>query len=157
MSTYFYKERDGRSAFPQDSFFDVLTGKIPAEKYRDKIVLIGPTAAGVSNIFVTPVSSAMPAVELEAHTVSSLLQGHFFAVPSGAAWAELGVFVLVAVSLIVLLPRFSARAGAAVTTAIAALLIGTHFVLMSAKGLWLQLMLPLVLLVVGHVLLVTKR
>jgi eukaryotic-like serine/threonine-protein kinase len=157
MSTYFYKDRDGRPAFAQDSFFDVLTGKIPAEKYRDKIVLIGPTAAGLSNIFVTPVSSAMPSVELEAHTVSSLLQGHFFAIPTWASWVELLVFALVAAYLIALLPRFSARAGATVTAGIAALLLVAHFVLMTGQGLWLQLMLPLVLLVVGHVLLVTKR
>ena len=47
MYTYFYKDRDGRPAFPVDSFYDVLTGKIPAAKYADKIVLIGATAAGV--------------------------------------------------------------------------------------------------------------
>jgi eukaryotic-like serine/threonine-protein kinase len=157
MSTYFYKDRDGRPAFSEDSFFDVLNGKIPAEKYRDKIVLIGPTAAGLSNIFVTPVSSAMPAVELEAHTVSSLLQGHFFVVPTWASWVEFLVFLLVAAYLIMLLPRFSARAGAMVSAGIAALLLAAHFVLMTGQGVWLQLMLPLVLLVVGHVLLVTKR
>ena len=42
MYTYFYKDRDGRPAFPVDSFYDVYVGKIPVEKYRDKIVLIGP-------------------------------------------------------------------------------------------------------------------
>ena len=45
MHTYFYKDREGRPAFPVDSFYDVLSGKIPAEKYRDKIVLIGASAA----------------------------------------------------------------------------------------------------------------
>ena len=30
MYTYFYKDRDGRAAFPIDSFFDVYSGKIPA-------------------------------------------------------------------------------------------------------------------------------
>ena len=49
MHTYFYKDKDGRPAFPVDSFYDVLTGKIPAEKYRDKIVLIGASAAGVGS------------------------------------------------------------------------------------------------------------
>jgi CHASE2 domain-containing sensor protein len=32
-----------------DSFFDVTSGKIPVDKYKDKIVLIGPTAAGVGS------------------------------------------------------------------------------------------------------------
>jgi serine/threonine-protein kinase len=44
--TYFYKDRDGRPAFRVDSFFDVYSGKIPLDSFRDKIVLIGPTAAG---------------------------------------------------------------------------------------------------------------
>src|SRR3954464_9390869 len=43
-----------------------------------------------------------------------------------------------------------------VTSAIAALLTACHFTLMTGQGLWLQLMLPLVLLVIGHVLLVTN-
>ena len=47
MRPYFYKGVGDRPAIPIDSFFDVLSGKIPADKYKDKIVLIGATAAGV--------------------------------------------------------------------------------------------------------------
>src|SRR6185312_8960119 len=59
MYTYFYKDRDGRTAFPIDSFFDVYSGKIPAAKYADKIVLIGATATGVGASQVTPISAQM--------------------------------------------------------------------------------------------------
>jgi len=157
MFTYFYKDRDGRPAIQEDSFYDVASGKIPPEKYRDKIVLIGPTAAGVGSIFVTPVNPAMPAVELQAHTVSSLLQGHFFVAPTWGWIVERVVYLLVALYLITLLPRLSAGLGAVVSAGIVALLLTTHFVLMTGQGLWLQFMLPLALLVIGHVLLVTKR
>ncbi len=157
MFTYFYKDRDGRSAIQEDSFYDVASGKIPLEKYRDKIVLIGPTAAGVGSIFVTPVSPAMPAVELQAHTVSSLLQGHFFVAPTWGWVVERAVYLLVAVYLIALLPRLSAGLGAVFSAGIVAVLVATHFVLMTGQGMWLQFMLPLALLVIGHVLLVTKR
>jgi serine/threonine-protein kinase len=157
MYTYFYKDRDGRPAIPEDSFFDVASGKIPLDKYRDKIVLIGPTAAGVGSMFVTPVNPSMPSVELLANTVSSLLQGHFFVAPTWGWIVERLVFLLVAAYLIALLPRLSAGLGAGVTAGIVALLLVTHFVLMTGQGMWLQLMLPLTLLVVGHVLLVTKR
>jgi serine/threonine-protein kinase len=157
MFTYFYKDRDGRPAIQEDSFYDVASGKIPAEKYRDKIVLIGPTAAGVGSIFVTPVSPATSSVELLAHTVSSLLQGHFFVAPTWGWIVERVVFLLVAAYLIALLPRLSAGLGAGVTAGIVAALLVTHIVLMTGQGMWLQFMLPLVLLVVGHVLLVTKR
>ncbi len=157
MLTYFYRDRDGRPAFPEDSFFDVASGKIPAERYRDKIVLIGPTAAGVGSIFVTPVSPAMPAVTLQAHTVSALLQEHFFVRPPWAVWVEMAVFALVAAYLIVLLPRFKAGTGAAISAGVLVLLLAAHFGLMTGRGIWLQFMWAVALLVIGHVLLVTKR
>ena len=59
--------------------------------------------------------------------------------------------------LIALLPRLKAGMGAIISTALAAVLLIVHFVLMTGQGMWLQLMLPLALLVVGHVLLITKR
>jgi serine/threonine-protein kinase len=157
MFTYFYKDRDGRPAFAADSFFDVYSGKIPAEKYRDRIVLIGPTAAGLGTTSVTPVSPAMAPVMTLAHSVSSILQEHFFVVPAWAHWAELGAYVLVALYLIVVLPRLSAGLGAAATALLLAVLLGAQFGLMTGKGMWLRMMLPAVLLLVGHLLLTTKR
>ncbi|HEY6024274.1 MAG TPA: serine/threonine-protein kinase [Pseudolabrys sp.] len=157
MYTYFYKDRDGHPAFPVDSFYDVASGKIPVSKYQDKIVLIGPTAAGLGSAAITPVSPAMPPVLLLAHSVSSILSEHFFVAPPWGHWVELAVFLLIAAYLIGLLPRLKAGMGALITAALLALLLIAHFVLMTSAAMWLQLMLPLVLLVVGHVLLVTKR
>ncbi len=157
MYTYFYKDRDGRPAFQVDSFYDVFTGKIPVSKYQDKIVLIGPTAPGLGSATITPVSPSMPPVLVLAHSVSSILSEHFFVAPAWAYWVELLVFLLVAAYLIGLLPRLKAGMGAIVTASLLALLLIVHFVLMTTAAMWLQLMLPLVLLVIGHVLLVTKR
>ncbi len=157
MHTYFYKDRDGRQAFPSDSFFDVYSGKIPAEKYRDKIVLIGPTAAALGENPATPIAAATPGVITIANAVSSILQEHFFVVPGWAIWAELGSYLLIALYLIVALPRLKAGMAAAVTATLLAALLAAHFGLMTGRGIWLQLMLPAVLLVLGHVLLTTKR
>ena len=157
MQTYFYKDKDGHPAFPVDSFYDVLTGKIPAEKYRDKIVLIGASAAGVGNIQVTPIGPGMAPVQILAHSVSSILKGDFFVSPGWADLAQIGIFLLVALYLILLLPQLSAAIGAVVTGALFASLLGTHFVLMTKQAMWLQLMLPAALLLVGHLLLTTKR
>jgi len=157
MHTYFYKDRDGRPAFPVDSFYDVFTGKIPAEKYRDKIVLIGASAAGVGTLQVTPVSAGMAPALILAHSVSSILKGDYFVAPGWGAMAETGVFLLIALYLILLLPRLSAAIGAAVTGVLLVTLLAAHFVLMTTQALWLQLMLPAVLLLAGHLLLTTKR
>jgi serine/threonine-protein kinase len=157
MNTYFYAGQGGRPAFQVDSFYDVVTGKIPAEKYRDKIVLVGATAAGVGSLQVTPVSAVTPPVVTLAHSVSSILQQDFFVVPSWGVWAEMGAFALIALYLIVLLPRLGAGLGAAITGTLFVALLAVHFVLMTTQAMWLQLMLPAALLLVGHLLLTTKR
>jgi serine/threonine-protein kinase len=157
MHTYFYKDRDGRPAFPIDSFFDVYTGKIPAAKYADKIVLIGATASGVGASQVTPISAQMHPVTTLAHSVSSILQEHYFVTPTWGALATLGTYLLVALYIILVLPRLGAGMGAMITAGLFVALFAAHLGLMTTAGLWLQLMLPAALLLVGHALLTTKR
>ncbi|HEX5804201.1 MAG TPA: serine/threonine-protein kinase [Azospira sp.] len=157
MNTFFYKDRGDKPAFPVDSFYDVLTGKIPASKYQDKIVLIGATAGGVGAPQVTPVSAAMEPVLTLAHSVSSILQEHFFVTPAWGGYASFAAFLLVALYLIVLLPRLSAGIGALATVALLATLVGAHFGLMIGAAMWIPLMAAATLLLVGHLLLTTKR
>lgn len=157
MYSFYYQGEGGKPPFPVDSFFDVMSGKIPLDKYRDRIVLIGQTAPGIGNFYATPVSPAMSSVEVMAHGLSSILQEHFFVSPSWAWAAEFGVFLLIALYLIVLLPRLKAGLGAGVTASLFVALLATHFVLMTGQLMWLQLMLPATLLLVGHLLLTTKR
>ncbi|MGA2552231.1 MAG: serine/threonine-protein kinase [Burkholderiaceae bacterium] len=157
MLTHFYKDRDGKPPFQVDSFYDVLSGKIPAQKYAGKIVLIGATAAGVGTLFPTPVSPGMAPVETLAHSVSSILSEHFFVAPWWGTIVELLVSLLIAGYLIVLLPRLRAGMGAAITAGILVVLLATHFGLMIGPGMWLRLMVPATLLVIGHLALTTKR
>lgn len=157
MYTHFYADQDNKPAFQVDSFYDVLSGKIPPEKYKDKIVLIGATAAGVGAPQVTPISASMAPVLTLAHAVSSILKQDFFIVPKWSFWAESAVFLAVSLYLILLMPRLSAGLAAAVTGGLFVLLLVVHFVLMTTQAMWLQLMLPATLLLVGHLLLTTKR
>ena len=156
MRPYFYKQVGDKSAIPIDSFFDVISGKIPATKYAGKIVLIGATAPGLGTSQVTPIGVLSP-VEALSHSVSSILKEHFFRTPGWTLWASLLVFVLVAVYLIVLLPRLRAGPAAIFTLVIFLVLLGVHFGLMMGLGIWVKLMLPASLLVIGHLLLTTKR
>ncbi len=157
MHNFFYANRDGRPPFPVDSFFDVLSGKVPAAKYQDKIVLIGATAAGLGAAQVTPVSPATAPVLTLAHTVSSILGEHFFVTPSWGVWAEIGVFLLVALYLIAVLPRLKAGVAAAISIAIGVALLAAHFGLMISQLMWIQFMGSVALLAVGYAALTTKR
>jgi CHASE2 domain-containing sensor protein len=157
MNTFFYAGQDGRSVFPVDSFYDVYSGKIPVEKYRDRIVLIGATAGGIGDSQITPISSSMKPIETLAHSVASILNEDFFVVPSWAVWAERGAWLLIALYLILLLPRLNAGTAAAITAVLMIALLAASYILLTQQGMWLQLVTPAALLLVGHALLTTKR
>jgi CHASE2 domain-containing sensor protein/tRNA A-37 threonylcarbamoyl transferase component Bud32 len=153
----FYKARDGKPPFPVDSFYDVLSGKIPATKYADQIVLIGATAAGVGAQTPVPGNPAATPVEMMAHVTSSILGEHFIVQPSWAVLASLGAFLLTAAYLIAVLPRLSAGMGGAVTAALFLLLVGAEYGLLSSASVWIQFVYPATLLLIGHIALTTKR
>jgi serine/threonine-protein kinase len=157
MNTFFYADRENRPAFAVDSFFDVYSGKIPAAKFQDRIVLIGATAAGLGTAQVTPISPATAPVLTLAHTVSSILGEHFFVTPEWGVAAEKAVFLVVALYLILLLPRLRAAVAGLLSLALGVALIVAHFALMVTQLMWLQLMAPLALLAVGYAALITKR
>ncbi len=157
MLPQFYKGRDGRPAFSVDSFYDVLNGKIPASKYTDKIVVIGATAAGVGVTFPVPGYAGLSPAETIAHITSSILSEHFIVQPAWGGWAALAAFVLIAAYVIALLPRLSAGTAAIITLVLFLALLATEFGLLSGGATWLKLVLPAVLLAIGHLALTTKR
>jgi serine/threonine-protein kinase len=157
MLPQFYKAQDGRSAFSVDSFYDVLNGKIPASKYTGKIVVIGATAAGVGTQFPVPGNPSLSSAETVAHIISSILNEHFIVQPAWGVWATPLLLLVVCVYLIVALPRLSAGMAALVTLAIFIVLLGSEFGLLSGGALWLKLVLPASLLLLGHLALTTKR
>jgi CHASE2 domain-containing sensor protein/tRNA A-37 threonylcarbamoyl transferase component Bud32 len=157
MLPQFYKGKDGRPAFAVDSFYDVLSGKIPASKYTDKIVIIGATAAGVGTQFATPAGPGLSPAETIAHITSSILSEHFIVQPGWGVWATLGVLLLVVAYLTAGLPRLTAGKAALVTLGLFVLLLVVEFGLLSAAATWLKLVFPAALLIIGHLALTTKR
>ena len=157
MLPQFYKDRDGKPAFAVDSFYDVLTGKIPAAKYADKIVIIGATAVGVGTLFPVPGHPGLSPAQTIAHITSSILGEHFIVQPGWGTAAKFFIFLLIAAYVVVALPRLSAGMAAIITLALFVALLGVEFGLLSGSALWLELMLPATVLVLGHLALTTKR
>ena len=157
MLPQFYKGKDGRSPFPVDSFYDVVSGKIPSSKYADKIVIVGATAVGVGTVFNTPAGPGLSAAETMAHITSSILNEHFIVQPGWSFWATFAALLLVAGYLTSGLPRLSAGKAAIVTLGLFVLLLVVEFSLLSAVAKWLQLVFPAALLLIGHLALTTKR
>ena len=157
MLPQFYKSREGRPAFALDSFYDVISGKIPASKYNNKIVIIGATAAGVGTQFPTPAGPGLSPAETIAHITSSILGEHFIVQPGWGIWATLAVLLLVVAYLTVGLPRLSAGKAALATLVMFVALLALEFSLLSSAATWLKLVFPAALLVIGHLALTTKR
>jgi CHASE2 domain-containing sensor protein/predicted Ser/Thr protein kinase len=157
MLPQFYRARDGKPAFAIDSFYDVLSGKIPASKYADKIVLIGATAAGVGVQSPTPGYPGLTPAELLAHTTSSILGEHFIVRPTWGVWATFGLILLVIGYLVAALPRLSAGMAGAITAGLFVALLGIEFGLLASASIWLKLVFPATLLVIGHLAITTKR
>ncbi len=157
LSTQFYKGRNGASAFAPDSAFDVMAGKIPAEKYKDKIVLIGTTATGTGDVFATPLSASMPPVILMAHTVSSLLQQHYFTRPAWGWMAEAALMLLLAGYLAAVVPRLSAGLAAGVTAGLVIGLLAAEYLMLTNSALWLKLVVPAIFVGTGYGFMLLKR
>ncbi len=61
------------------SVVDLLTGEIESDYFADKIVLIGPYAAGLQDDYITAVDHAVPmyGVEIQANMIDTFRAGHF--------------------------------------------------------------------------------
>ena len=157
MNTFFYSDVPGDPAFQVDSYYDVFSGKIPLANYKDKIVLIGPTATGVGTPQVTPINATMAPVLTLAHSVSSILNEDFFIEPEWGLWARLGAFLLVMLYLMLIMPRLKAGVAFVVTLLLVLGLVASHYMLMTQHAVWIQMMTPGALLAIGYLLITTKR
>ena len=152
----FFHRGDGESAgFQVDSFADVLSGALPAERYRGKLVFVGATAPGLSSSVVTPVSAAMPTVLVVANAASSLLRQDFVSIPKSRLWIEWAVFSLVALYVLAALPRLRAMRAALCTATLFVLVLGSSTYLLVAQGVWLKFMPAALLLALGHIAVTT--
>jgi len=91
--------------FKTESYYRVLTGEIPMEKFKDKIVLVGSTATGVYDLRVTPFSANFPGVGVHANIINSILEGNYILpLPS-----FVGLMLVVVLGLLMgyVLPRLS--------------------------------------------------
>lgn len=144
-------------AFHRTPFSKVYKNEIQTSLFRDKIVIIGPTAPGIGDRFVTPISGNLPGVELVANSVANILNQRFFSRPGWIGFLELGTFLLFGLFIAFVLPRLKAGMGA-ITTLVLFLAYGvTGTVLFFSYNIWLKISSSLVLLILGYILITSKR
>ncbi|AFZ32320.1 diguanylate cyclase with PAS/PAC and Chase2 sensors [Gloeocapsa sp. PCC 7428] len=146
--------RHPQASFRTVSLTDVLTNKVPAEWFRDRIVLIGSTAPSLKDFFFTPYSSSFltPAaqpiagVELHANFISQILDAALIGRPVIQVWSKLTESLWIFAWTFVgasLSWRLRKPTQFIVSLAIAtALLVGSTYIAFTA-GWWLPVVPPL--------------
>lgn len=143
--------------FPSYSFFDVLNDKVEAGRFKDRIVLLGPTAVGLGTQYVTPAGANFPGVELVANVIDDLLNKKFLTRPTWAGMAELGLILLIGIFISFLLPRLKAGMGALVSAGLLVIVLGAGTWFFVSQSQWIKVTYPALLLAGGYTVIVSKR
>jgi adenylate cyclase len=89
--------------FKTISAVDVIKKRISPDQFKDRIIFIGATEIGISDIRNTPLDPVMPGVEIHATVASNILSGHYLIYNAWVAGLDIlfiGLPVLVLVFLI---------------------------------------------------------
>lgn len=92
-----FQGRGGAAAsrFRYVSATDVLEGRVEPRLFRDRIVLVGTSAPGLTDLRATPVSEVYPGVEIHASLIAGALEGTIRTKPVEAPVVSVAVIALV--------------------------------------------------------------
>jgi adenylate cyclase len=106
---------------------DVLEGKVPPERIKGKIILVGTSAVGLNDIKTTPVSAAMPGVEIHAQVLESALTHAVLSQPNYGIALEFLAALVLGILVIIFAPMFGPVTMGATGAVFAAVLTGTSW------------------------------
>ncbi len=122
---------------------DVLQGKVPADRLRGRLVLVGTSAIGLLDVKTTPLDAAIPGVEVHAQILESVLTKSLLVHPNYAIGAELTVAVLLGIAIIIAAPMLSPIVVVALGAMIIAGLVGLSLYLFVEHNLLIDFTYPL--------------
>jgi adenylate cyclase len=127
-----------QSTIPAWRLLDPDQRSILANQIGGRVVLIGTSAAGLSDLHATPLNPLEPGVNLHARAIEQLMAGHFLTRPAWASGAEFFAAALISAAL-VMLAAFAGLRAAGLAAAIGlAVLIGATAAAFSLLGLVLD-------------------
>lgn len=149
--------RGPEKTFPHISITDILNENISEHVVKDKIVIVGATAVGIFDLRVTPLGTVFPGLEIHANIVDSILANEFLTQPAWTAIFDIMAIIFAGIILGMVLPRAGVVSGAAAGII---LFFGYIFLcqyLFSAKGLILNMVYPLAVILVIYVAITAYR
>jgi adenylate cyclase len=122
---------------------DVLEGRVAPEKIARKLVLIGTSAVGLNDIKTTPVSAAMPGVEIHAQVLEAALTKSLLAQPPYGPLLEFGAAFILGILVIAFAPQFGPVTLVAVGALFATVLVGASWYFYTQHRLLVDFTYPL--------------
>jgi serine/threonine-protein kinase len=141
----------------QISFADVINGKVDLNTFRQKVVLFGVTAEGLTQHFSTPIQKNVSSLEIEAAAVENLINGQYISRPSWVFYLESLALLYFAFFLLFVIPRVSPRIGATILAIFLLTWIGASIILFVGHGIWLKVLAPVFLSFFGFTLANRRR
>jgi adenylate cyclase len=109
------------------SAVDVLDSQVPADKIKGKLILVGTSSVGLNDIKTTPVSPAMPGVEIHAQILESALTGAVVSQPNYGLALEFFAALVLGLLVITFAPSFGPFRLVATGAIFATILIGVSW------------------------------
>ena len=122
---------------------NVLEKSVAPDMIAGKLVLIGTSAVGLNDIKTTPVSRAMPGVEIHAQVLESTLTGDVISQPIYGIAVEFATALLFGLLVITFAPLFGPVTLVALGAAFASMLIGMSAYFYSQNRLLIDFTYPL--------------
>ncbi len=95
------------------SAVDVLSGKFDPDRLSGKLVLLGLTGSGLTDMRTTALGELVPGVEIHAQLIESLVDRRFILRPWWLKWLETALLLVVGSVMIWAIPRTDGRVAAA--------------------------------------------
>lgn len=125
------------------SAVDVLDGRVSPDRIAGKLILIGTSSVGLNDIKTTPVTPAMPGVEVHAQVLESALTGDVVSQPSYGIAIEFFAAMIMGLLVIAFAPKFGPVTLVVVGGLFASVLIGTSWYFYSQHRLLIDFTYPL--------------
>ncbi len=122
--------------FPYISAFDVIYQRIQnPDLLKNKIVLLGSTAQGLSDLVATPVGNLYPEIEIHANLIAGILNNNFKSRFAYENVAEILLLILISLVMISLLPLCCPLMATGITLGLSSLLILVNLILWNTQNL----------------------
>jgi adenylate cyclase len=130
----------------------VLAGTFDPSTIQGRIVLVGTSAIGLSDLRATPLEAALPGVEVHAQIIEHILSGKSFYRPDWMIGVEWLLALFLGVGLWIVLPMTSVFASALIGAIIASIMVAASFWLFVKIGLHMDPAFPAIAGLVAYLL-----